>query len=60
MDPINEIAQKHELLVIDDCAQALGAEYKERRIGTLCHLSCFSFYPTKNLGALGMGDGGYG
>lgn len=56
MDPINEIAREHGLLVIDDCAQALGAEYKERRIGTLCHLSCFSFYPTKNLGA--FGDGG--
>lgn len=56
MDLINEIAQKHGLFVIDDCAQALGAEYKGRRVGTLCRLSCFSFYPTKNLGA--FGDGG--
>ena len=56
MDPIRELARKHKLFIIDDCAQATGAEYKGTRIGTLADISCFSFYPTKNLGA--FGDGG--
>jgi dTDP-4-amino-4,6-dideoxygalactose transaminase len=55
MDPINEIARKHDLVVIEDAAQAHGAEYKGRRAGSLGHLACFSFYPAKNLGAIGEG-----
>ena len=53
MDPIFEIARSHELIVIEDAAQAQGAEYKGRRAGSLGDLACFSFYPTKNLGAYG-------
>jgi dTDP-4-amino-4,6-dideoxygalactose transaminase len=53
MDPILKIARKHDLIVIEDAAQAQGAEYKERRAGSLGELACFSFYPTKNLGAYG-------
>ncbi len=53
MDPIMEIAQKHRLYVLEDCAQAHGATYKGRKIGTFGHASGFSFYPGKNLGALG-------
>ena len=56
MDRINEIARAHRLKVIEDCAQAIGAEYKGRKAGTLGDAGCFSFYPTKNLG--GCGDGG--
>jgi dTDP-4-amino-4,6-dideoxygalactose transaminase len=56
MDPILEIARKHELKVIEDAAQAHGASYKGRRVGTLSDAACFSFYPGKNLGA--YGDGG--
>jgi dTDP-4-amino-4,6-dideoxygalactose transaminase len=56
MDKIMEIARKHNLLVIEDAAQALGAEYKGRKAGTLSDIGCFSFFPTKNLG--GYGDGG--
>ena len=56
MDPINEIANRHGLVVIEDAAQAHGARYKGRRIGSLGHASGTSFYPGKNLGALG--DGG--
>ncbi|OVE76933.1 hypothetical protein BVX98_04380 [bacterium F11] len=56
MDPIMEIAQKYKLKVIEDAAQAHGAEYKGRRTGILGDIACFSFYPTKNLGA--FGDGG--
>jgi len=55
MDPILEIARKHNLLVIEDAAQAHGAEYKGRRAGSLGDLGCFSFYPGKNLGAYGEG-----
>jgi dTDP-4-amino-4,6-dideoxygalactose transaminase len=50
------IARKHGLKVIEDCAQAHGAMYGDRRVGSMGDLACFSFYPTKNLGALG--DGG--
>jgi dTDP-4-amino-4,6-dideoxygalactose transaminase len=56
MDPINEIAAKHGLIVIEDAAQAQGARYKGRRAGSLGHAAGTSFYPGKNLGALG--DGG--
>jgi dTDP-4-amino-4,6-dideoxygalactose transaminase len=53
MDAINEIAARHELPVLEDAAQAHGAEYKGRRAGSLGHAACFSFYPGKNLGAWG-------
>ena len=56
MVSIREIARKYGLFIIDDCAQAMGGEYKGIRVGTLGNISCFSFYPTKNLGA--FGDGG--
>lgn len=56
MDPILAIARKHDLCVIEDAAQAHGAHYKNRRVGTLGDAGCFSFYPSKNLGA--FGDGG--
>jgi len=55
MDPILDIAQKHGLKVIEDAAQAHGAEYKGRRAGSMGLLGCFSFYPGKNLGAFGEG-----
>ncbi|MEP6636085.1 MAG: DegT/DnrJ/EryC1/StrS family aminotransferase [Acidobacteriota bacterium] len=55
MDSILEIARRHGLLVIEDAAQAHGAEYKARRAGSLGDLACFSFYPGKNLGAYGEG-----
>ena len=53
MDPIMEIAEKYSLYVLEDCAQAHGATYKGRKIGTFGQASGFSFYPGKNLGALG-------
>jgi dTDP-4-amino-4,6-dideoxygalactose transaminase len=53
MDPILEIARTHNLFVIEDAAQAHGAEYKNRKAGTLGDAGCFSFYPSKNLGAFG-------
>ena len=53
MDPILEIARAHGLIVIEDAAQAHGAEYKRRRVGSLGDVGCFSFYPGKNLGAFG-------
>ncbi len=56
MDALLEIARRYELIVIEDAAQAIGAQYKDRAVGTLGHLGCFSFFPTKNLGA--YGDGG--
>lgn len=56
MDPINAIARKHGLKVVEDCAQAHGARYKGRRAGSLGDAAGFSFYPGKNLGAIG--DGG--
>jgi dTDP-4-amino-4,6-dideoxygalactose transaminase len=55
MDPILEIGRRHGLAVIEDAAQAHGAEYKGRRVGSLGDLGCFSFYPGKNLGAYGEG-----
>jgi len=56
MDPIMEIARRHKLVVIEDAAQAIGAEYKGRRAGSIGDYGCFSFFPSKNLG--GFGDGG--
>ncbi len=56
MDPIMEIAGKHDLYVIEDGAQALGAEYNGKRAGSIGDFGCFSFFPSKNLG--GAGDGG--
>lgn len=56
MDPIMEVAGRHNLIVIEDAAQAIGAEYKGRRAGSIGHFGCFSFFPSKNLG--GVGDGG--
>lgn len=53
MDSILAIARKHGLLVIEDAAQAHGAEYKGRRAGSMSEMACFSFYPGKNLGAYG-------
>jgi dTDP-4-amino-4,6-dideoxygalactose transaminase len=53
MDAINEIAVRHNLKVIEDAAQAHGARYKNRRVGSLGDAAGFSFYPTKNLGAIG-------
>jgi dTDP-4-amino-4,6-dideoxygalactose transaminase len=53
MDPILEVARSRELLVVEDAAQAHGALYRGSRAGTLGHAAAFSFYPTKNLGALG-------
>jgi dTDP-4-amino-4,6-dideoxygalactose transaminase len=55
MDALLDIAQRHKVIVIEDAAQAHGAEYKGRRVGSLGDLGCFSFYPGKNLGAYGEG-----
>jgi len=55
MDPIVEIARRGGLVVIEDAAQAHGAEYRGRRAGSLGDMACFSFYPGKNLGAYGEG-----
>jgi len=56
MDAIMDIAKRHDLYVIEDACQAMGATYKGRKVGSIGDFGCFSFYPTKNLGA--MGDGG--
>src|SRR5947208_15514639 len=56
MDALMAVADKHGLAVIEDAAQAIGAEYKGRRAGSIGHYGCFSFYPSKNIGAIG--DGG--
>lgn len=56
VEPIAEIARRHQLPVVEDAAQAHGAEIRRRRVGSLGTLACFSFYPAKNLGA--YGDGG--
>lgn len=53
MDAILDIARRHNLRVIEDAAQAHGAEYRGRRAGTMSDIACFSFYPGKNLGAYG-------
>jgi dTDP-4-amino-4,6-dideoxygalactose transaminase len=56
MAPIMDIAERHELVVIEDAAQAIGSEQAGRRAGSIGHLGCLSFFPSKNLG--GYGDGG--
>ncbi len=56
MDMLHDVAHGNDLLIIEDAAQAMGAEYRGRRTGSLGDLACFSFYPTKNLG--GAGEGG--
>jgi len=56
MDPILALTKKYNLRVIEDCAQALGAEYKGKKVGSLGDVGCLSFFPSKNLGA--YGDGG--
>ncbi len=56
MDPILELAKRYNLKVIEDCAQAIGASYKDKRAGSMADAGCASFFPSKNLGA--FGDGG--
>ena len=56
MDPVMELARKHDLVVIEDACQAIGAEYKGRRVGSIGTYGAFSFFPSKNLGC--FGDGG--
>jgi dTDP-4-amino-4,6-dideoxygalactose transaminase len=56
MDPLLDLASSRDMAVVEDAAQAIGATYRGKRIGGLGDIGCFSFYPTKNLGA--MGDGG--
>jgi len=56
MTRLMAIAQAHNVFVVEDCAQSTGAEWQDKRVGSIGHIGCFSFYPTKNLGA--CGDGG--
>jgi dTDP-4-amino-4,6-dideoxygalactose transaminase len=56
MDPLIEMAHEHDIAIIEDCAQAINALYKGKKVGSLGDIGCFSYYPTKNLGA--YGDGG--
>ena len=53
MDKITDICRRHHLMLVEDCAQAHGATWKGKMVGTFGELGCFSFYPTKNLGAFG-------
>ena len=53
MEEISAIAKKHGLIIVEDAAQAIGAEYDGKRAGTLADIACFSFFPSKNLGAFG-------
>jgi dTDP-4-amino-4,6-dideoxygalactose transaminase len=56
MDPLCAVAKERDVFVIEDAAQSIGSEYKDRRAGTIGHIGCLSFFPSKNLGA--FGDGG--
>lgn len=56
MDVIMDVAKRHNLFVIEDCCQAIGASYKGKKVGSFGDIGAYSFFPTKNLG--GMGDGG--
>src|SRR6185312_7165640 len=53
MGSLGEVARRHDLPIIEDAAQAIGAEYEGKRAGGLGTIGCFSFYPSKNLGAYG-------
>lgn len=53
MDALQALAKKHNIAIIEDCAQAIGAQYKGTHVGTIGDIGCFSFFPSKNLGALG-------
>ncbi len=56
MDPLNEVAERHDLIVVEDACQAIGATYKGKKAGSLARAAAFSFFPSKNLGC--AGDGG--
>lgn len=56
MDAVRAVAEKHRLAIVEDCAQAIGSDYKGKKVGTIGDIGCFSFFPSKNLGA--FGDGG--
>ena len=54
MDSLKKICDKNDLIIVEDCAQALGAEYRGRKVGSFGKAAAFSFYPTKNIGAYGV------
>lgn len=56
MDPIMEVAREKDLIVVEDCAQANGAEYRGEKVGTFGRMGCFSFYLNKNMTSGGEGD----